>query len=656
MMSDALTNRFAAIRPARDASNPSPRLETLPNEIHDQIFGHLAPQLPAFDSTTPLLLDGMRRRDTTKWEGDYCARVSLLRDMRLVSSKVRDAVTPIFLRSVIIFNTKQFVHFLRFLLQSPHNSVHLRNLAVFLTFRKKDVSRSIVRGIRKMMESRVSNAGGCEVIDAFIRDFNGLRNDPEQRLCNVDIAEFSLLWMVRSAPGLVQLSLQVPLRPNVPTSSVGPYKNAWDVVDGIKKLDEVAERNTAWPQLKRLQLRPDPKDHVRRQIEHRTHEPQQTEILNYCLAHHRRLLETFPSLHTLQLTSCGEVSTIGTKGEGYVHQDIENLSLVDTTEGPRAIAQLLSPAVTPNLRTLYVRQRPTQLFDKGILHLKELEEEGHELNLDKALALRADTLCELHLIFDYTFEYQYYVGPGKRITCLPSFDRLRKLTIQLQLLFGHPDQLDSEPKLAELLPSSLVELTIRDEWAIDTIAREQARRKMLRYSDRNLIDEFQGKFPNTVPGDDSYFDPFSCHEPYRTKIQNMLLRLASTARDGGGAKRKQRSGFPHLKRATFQVLLSKVYRVDDGAYDRRGTPAVQPMDQDLFTDSRSGFFTDPPRWVETFAKDVWPKEHSELLDSIEGFFVEVRMAFEEAEIDFDWEGDASVWLAALRKEAAAAED
>jgi hypothetical protein len=649
-MFGVLAHRFAAIRPACDAPNRPVRLDTLPTEVHALIFEHLAPQLPAFDSATPLLQDVERRRDTTKWEGDYHGRVSLLRDMRLVSSKVRDVVTPILLRSVILFSRRRFVLFLRFLLESPHNGVHLRNLAVFVTLNDKYVSERLVKRIGKMLDSRASNVGRGEVADAFTQEFSGMLNDPGKVWCSADIAEFSLWWMIRTAPALVQLSLQVPLNPNVPRSSAGPYKNVWDVVDRINNLEEAGERKTPWPELKRLQLRPDPQEHVRRQIEHRTHEPRQNEILNYRLAHHRRLLERFPSLHTLQLASCGEVAMVGVKAAGYVHQSIEHLSLTDTTEGPRAIAHLLSPDVTPHLRTLYVRQRPKQRFAEDVLHANDLKKEGRELNLNKALALRADTLRELHLIFDYTFEYQYYVGSGERLACLPSLHRLRKLTIQLQLLFGHPSRLDSEPEFAELLPSSLVELTIRDDWAIDAIAREQRRRTQLGYPYCSRIHEVEGKFPNTVSDMDSYFCPFSSHQPYRTTIQNMLLRLALTARCGG-ANLGDPTGLPRLKAVTFQVLPSKVYRMDGAADDR--TPALQPMDQDLFKDPRRGFFTDPPRWVPLLDKSMWPKEHCELLDAIEGIFGEVRRAFKEAEIEFDWEGDASVWLQALRKAAAA---
>ncbi|KAK0618978.1 hypothetical protein B0T14DRAFT_198475 [Immersiella caudata] len=651
-MFGVLPHRLAAIRPVRDASNPPVRLDALPTEIHALIFEHLTPQLPAFDSATPRLQDVERRRDTTKWEGDYHERVSLLRDMRLVSSKIRDVVTPVLLKSVILSSRRRFVMFLRFLLEAPRNGVHLRNLAVFFTLNDEHVSERLVQRIARMLDPRAFNAGRCEVADAFTREFNRMLSDPGDRWCSPDIAEFSLLWMIRTAPALVQLSLQIPLNPNVPRSSVGlhdtlrSHKRIWDALDRVNELEESGEMKTKWPELKRLQLRPDPEEHVHRQIEHRTHEPRQTEILNYRLAPHKRLLEAFPSLHTLQLASCGEVAMVGVIAAGYVHEGIEHIRLHDTVEGPRAISQLLSPEVTPRLRTIYVRQRPKQLFAADDLFASDLEKEGQQLNLNKALALRADSLRELHLIFDYTFEYQYYVGPGKRLTCLPSLHRLQRLTIQLQLLFGHPNKLDHEPDLGALLPPSLVELTIRDDWAIDAIAREQRRRTQLGYPNRNLIHEVEGKFPNTVTDIDSYFCSFSNHKPYRTTIQNMLLRLASTARYSGV---NGHEGFLHLKTVTFQVLPSKVYRMDGGAADR--TPALQPMDQDLFQDPRRGFFTDPPRWVPLLGKDMWPKEHSELLDAVEGFFVEVRRAFKEADIEFDWEGDASVWLEALRKAA-----
>jgi len=638
------------------------RLETLPAEIHALIFGHFAPQLPAFDSATPRLQDVDRRRDTTKWEGEYHERVSLLNDLRLVSSRICDAVTPVLLKSVIISSRKQFVLFLRFLLESPHNGVHVRNLAVFITLNSQFVSGRLLKRIGKALDSGPGsfNVGRSELAKFFAREVNSILNDYDDGLNRCDVAEFLLFCLLRTTPQLDQLSLQVPLNADIPRPNMAlnpdphAYQYLWDTVNCFKKCYALDRSRGSiicpfqWPKLKRLQLRPDPKEHVSLEIEHRQ---RQTNILNYRLGHHSRLLEIFPSLHTLQLASCGEMAMVGAKTEGYVHEGIEHIHLHDTSEGPRAISHLLSPEVTPRLRTLYVRQRPKQRFNAAILHATDLEAEGNELNLNKSLALRADSLQELHLIFDYTFEYQYYVGPGRRLSCLPSLQRLKKLTIQMQLLFGHPNRLDSEPDLAELLPSGLVELTIRDDWPIDAIAREQRRRTQLGYPAINQISEVEGKFPNTVADIDSYFCPFEAHTPYRTSIQNMLLRLASTARYGGVDREGLPAGFPQLRAVTFQVLPSKVYRMDGGATDR--TPALQPMDQDLFKDPRRGFFTDPPRWVPLLGKDMWPKEHSELLEGIEEFFVEVRRAFKEAAIAFDWEGDASVWLAALRRAAAA---
>lgn len=666
--------RFSIHRERPRGSQPLARLDSLPVEILDLIFGHFAPELPAYSSATPRLHDNDRRHNPNKWEGKFFNHVSMLRDLRLVSSRICAAVTPMLLRSVILCSRKQFVLFLRFLLESPHNGVHVRNLAVFVTLNNEYVGERLVKRISKALSSgtfkkkRGGDAGQTEAIDNFMREFKTMessrRNQKgEGRWYAAEVAELALFCMLREVPLLHRLALQVPLRADTPRWTIAEdgvrhSRPLWDILNAHLggKIADSGTMSSDHPRvgssIKELQLRPDPNEHVYREIEHRQHETRlwgSTDILNYRLSQHRHLLEAFPSLHSLKLASCGEVSLVGSEKDGYAHNRIENLSLHNTSEGPRAIANLLAPERTPHLRSLYVRQRPKQRFGEELLKERELEKEGKDLNLCKAIALRADSLRELHLIFDYTFEYEYFVGPGQRLSCLPSLWRLEKLTIQLQLLFGNPHRLYSEPDLVEYLPPNLVELTIRDDWAIDSIAREQRHRSQLDYPITTQIDVVDGLFPNAAD-DCEYYCSFDKYAPYRTAVQNMLLRLASTKQYGGVDADGQPKGFPHLRSVTFQVLPSKVYRMDGDKEDRK--PALQPLEEDLFKDPRRGFFTDPPRWVPLLGKDMWPKEHWELLEATEPHFGEVKAALKGAGVAFDWRGDARVWLDAL---AAAAE-
>ncbi|KAK5656692.1 hypothetical protein OQA88_4238 [Cercophora sp. LCS_1] len=649
----------------RDGPKSNARLDSLPAEINAAIYGHLTPDSLPFDSVTPRLQELSRRQDKTKWEGRYFEQLSLLRDLRLVSRGVCHAVTPFFLKSVIISSAREFVLFLRFLLQSPQYGVYLRHLAIFVTLNNELVSERVVNHISKGLASgtflrRLHVTGPDEPIEHFVRGFRHMGGEFTDgrgfgQWDATDVTEFALFCLLRAAPNLDQLALQVPIRLEIRRRAAAgtqsrEKRDPWSTLHQHIRAEESSPPAS---QLRKLQLRPDPKEHVLREKQHRRHEIGgfgNSDILNYRLGHHRLLLEAFPSLSTLQLASCGEVSLIGAVEEGRVHRNVEHIHLHNTSEGPFAIAYLLSPEVTPRLKSLHVRQRPKQLFTDDMVHSTDRDKEGKEDNLDLVLATRADSLRELHLIFDYTWEYNCFIGPGRRLTCLPDLVRLRKLTIQLQLLFGNPKRIyqKPEPCLARMLPPNLVELTIRDDWAIDSIAREQRRRSQLGYHMRVQIQAVEGAFPNTVQDDDDYFCTFEKHEPYRTAIQTMLLQLASTARY---------DGLPDLRAVTFQVLPSKVYRTDgrtDGSVSSRD-PALQPMEEDLFRDPRRGFFTDPPRWVPLLGKDMWPREHWELMNGINPFFENVRAAFEEAGIAFDWVGDARVWLDAL-KVAADADD
>lgn len=653
----------------RDGPKSNARLDSLPAEINAAIYGHLTPDSLPFDSVTPRLQELSRRKDKTKWEGRYFEQISQLRDLRLVSRGVCHAVTPFFLKSVIISSAREFVLFLRSLLQSPQYGVYIKQLAIFVTLNNELVGERVVNHIRKGLASgtftkriHVTRPLPDEPIEYFISEFRHMGGEFMDgrgfgQWDATDIAEFALFCLLRAAPKLDQLALQVPMRPEIGRLTAAGIqirgkRDPWCTLHRHIRSERDVPPGS---HLRKLQLRPDPKEHVLREMQHRRHEIgafRNSDILNYRLGHHRLLLESFPSLSTLQLASCGEVSLIGATKDGWVHRNIEHIHLHNTSEGPLAISHLLSPEVTPCLKSLHVRQRPKQLFtdDMVLVHSADRDNEGKEVNLDLALAARADSLRELRLIFDYTWEYGCFIGPGRRLTCLPDLVRLQKLTIQLQLLFGNPKRLyqKPEPCLARMLPPNLVELTIRDDWAIDSIAREQRRRSQLGYLTRVQIQAVEGAFPNTVQDDDDYFCIFEKHEPYRTAIQTMLLQLASTARY---------DGLPNLQAVTFQVLPSKVYRTDgrvDGSTSSRD-PALQPMEEDLFKDPRRGFFTDPPRWVPLLGKDMWPREHWELMDGINPFFTTVHAAFEEAGIAFDWVGDARVWLDAL-KVAADADD
>lgn len=99
---------------------------------------------------------------------------------------------------------------------------------------------------------------------------------------------------------------------------------------------------------------------------------------------------------------------VGATPVGYVHEGIEHIQPHDTTDGPCATLHHLSPDVTPHLRTLYVRQRAKDRLGRDVLHVGELETEAKQLHLNKSLALRADSLLELHLIVKYTLSRWFW--------------------------------------------------------------------------------------------------------------------------------------------------------------------------------------------------------------------------------------------------------
>jgi hypothetical protein len=96
----------------------------------------------------------------------------------------------------------------------------------------------------------------------------------------------------------------------------------------------------------------------------------------------------------------------------------------------------------------------------------------HPKNLNNGLLMRAATLRHLRLDFYDAWEYKYYNGPDQKLICLPELYRLETLQIQLQTLFGRKSAIPRY-NIGNIFPSSLVELTLDDEWEQDVIEAEE---------------------------------------------------------------------------------------------------------------------------------------------------------------------------------------
>lgn len=211
----------------------------------------------------------------------------------------------------------------------------------------------------------------------------------------------------------------------------------------------------------------------------------------------------------------------GAPREGYLGT-VQEVHLDASSSGPRSLYSLCRHA--PQLQVLKVRHRR---------HSQERFPWGPDANnLDSGLLMRASTLRHLHLDFYDSVECKSHTGPDGRLASLPQFHHLETLHIQLQTLFGKISAI-SRHDIEDMLPSSLVELTLHDQWCQDVVETEE---RIQMYSGRMDPEEFQGGWIMRYGVTEAGF-----WYGYRKAILRMLMRLCDVS-----AER-----LPHLRRAHF---------------------------------------------------------------------------------------------------------
>jgi hypothetical protein len=192
----------------------------------------------------------------------------------------------------------------------------------------------------------------------------------------------------------------------------------------------------------------------------------------------------------------------------------------------------------------FLAKNAPQLQTLRVSHRRHYREEGlwvqsYANTLDRGLLMRAATLRHLHLYFYASgdWEFNRYIGPDQRLTCLPQLCHLETLQIQLLTLFGTRSAISSSD-IGNMFPNSLAELTLDDEW------------------DDGECDD--GEWDNDV-----IEDRIRLTEAYEETIMEMLMRLCEAAL----AER-----LPHLRR---------VHYVSDYWPQRRQKyfPAEKPFDE-----------------------------------------------------------------------------
>ncbi|KAF7510607.1 hypothetical protein GJ744_006219 [Endocarpon pusillum] len=194
----------------------------------------------------------------------------------------------------------------------------------------------------------------------------------------------------------------------------------------------------------------------------------------------------------------------GAPPEAYLGT-VREVHLDSSSSGPNSLYYICRHA--PQLQALRVSHRRHSQDSVMWVH-------AAANNLDSGLLMRAATLRHLHLDFYDSGEY--------RLTSLPHLLRLETLHIQLQTLFGKMSALNKYD-IGDMFPSSLVELTLHDQWQQDVIETEE-RTKM--YSGLMDPEEFQGGWIMSHGMTEAGF-----WYRYQNVVLRMLVRLCDVSAD-----------------------------------------------------------------------------------------------------------------------------
>jgi hypothetical protein len=201
---------------------------------------------------------------------------------------------------------------------------------------------------------------------------------------------------------------------------------------------------------------------------------------------------------------------IGAPPKGYL-QTVREIHLDASSSGPKSLYSLCRHA--PQLEVLRVthRRHSQEEFSWGNPNAE---------TFDSGLLMRASTLRHLHLDFYDSTEYISFTGKDGRLASLPQLRHLETLHIQLQTLFGAISAIYRRD-IGSMFPSSLIELTLHDQWPQDVIEREEC---IMMYSGNLDPMEFQGGWIMS-PGVTKVEFWYS----YRKAILRMLMRLCNVS-------------------------------------------------------------------------------------------------------------------------------
>lgn len=529
-------------------------LTNLPPEILNMILEYLVPERPEIGETRPVeyskLVPGEPWFDYTR-----CRRG--LRSLCLTSRGIHGLAQPLLYRVVSIIDQSGLVLLFRTMTQRPELGLLPRYLSCHLTLTRESVIRETRREIGRLMKTFQPDktALGPDGEHKYVGWALGILSKALPYMSTRegdfdDVPQVLLFFVMQFMKNLEALLLQVPITdrhheytcllekvaqnggvPWFQTSvHTDPAREGVPVMFGPR--GRGPEDGRAFENVKTLYLQGDPE-----MLQHFETDDCDCEVPDIWGVQARRywpLYDAFPNLTTLEVSADDGVwhnvrpRGADQKRSPYLNK-IKYLYLHDSIACPRNLYQVLRNA--PHLDTLYMVPRRDDAFMHGP---EDQNEEAHPEALDNALAKRTTKLRHLDVAWWDCNGYESLIGPKGRLSNLPKMKRLEKLCVQLAVLYGTDLKEMLQTPLVDLLPSSLVDLTLEEWWWGDI-------------DDYDYLQEWSGIHQA---------GHWQSKANYRTAALGIMSRFANSCRER----------MPRLRKVSFMTRIPWTWKLE-GAVD-----------------------------------------------------------------------------------------
>ncbi|KZL82659.1 hypothetical protein CI238_04182 [Colletotrichum incanum] len=456
-------------------------LLSLPDEVLLQIVGHLTPPLDGLDIPFQAYTDPDGIVVTN--------RVALYR-LAFVCRRLSDLAIPHLYQTVYLWGQTRLQSLLQTLLERPERGENMRILS-YVSCLGTDHYPTDVLCPYKRTEWR-------RLVDASPRFPDRIKTFVREAKTELEFAQIVFALVLYSSPNLRTLHMRMPF-------AAGEYQKLKDILTPDIETAEGCPRVLS--SLTRVMLEPMP-DFPGASFWPRRELP--------CLLR-------LPNLRSVELGSAVFRPAVLEPGDGWGDdgswKNVEEIRLVRSSmwgQGWHAIC-----ALCPNLK----------LLEMGPSGVAEQPADG-EHNLNTALSLVADTLETFSFEGILAGNFSQHVGGDGTLTCLPKMRVLRNVKLDIGIMYGNPQRVQSID-IRHRLPASLEILDLAELWhdvEVDQLSSKEryCYEKGLQDALHKLVFESKDTLPNLKEitfRPNPFYDPLPIPETLTSRPSEIKLKL-----------------------------------------------------------------------------------------------------------------------------------